>query len=210
MENLKTLITATMEAVKHQSASVPVKEPNPAEIAQSAKLMIDNGYMPYHQKAFEELAKVRLQTNNGILLTGNAGTGKTHFFKCLYNNKYIKNTNEILKIYKSCKEINGLFWFDLLRVYEGRSWESDLIIDDLGQEPAMNDYGTKIEVLEALICHRYTDWQRGGALTHITTNLTGAELDKRYTRRVTDRLAEMCHIIKFDGQSLRTAKGRGI
>lgn len=79
----------------------------------------------------------------------------------------------------------------------------DLTIDDLGSEPVSVTYGQREEVMATVLADRYEHWQRHGRVTRITTNLDGRALDARYGRRVTDRLAECCVIVRFAGPSAR-------
>jgi hypothetical protein len=69
--------------------------------------------------------------------------------------------------------------------------------DDLGAESMGNNYGKRefmIDILEG----RYDNPQcRGGAKTHIITNLTLDQIAKRYGPRVLDRLRQLFNLIEF-------------
>jgi DNA replication protein DnaC len=78
-----------------------------------------------------------------------------------------------------------------------------LAIDDLGDEPTANRYGTKEETLSRVICDRYEVFCRHRVPTFISTNMTPAEIHNRYGARVADRIREMCWTINLVGESIR-------
>lgn len=73
------------------------------------------------------------------------------------------------------------------------------IIDELGVESMVNDYGEKFEGFNRVInaAERYL------RPLSISTNLTKEELLLRYGERTFDRLSHLCLIVKFKGESLR-------
>jgi len=75
----------------------------------------------------------------------------------------------------------------------------------VGTEPAGVSFGTREEVIGRVLADRYRHWKRWGreARTYITTNLALPALQERYGRRVTDRLAEMCAMVRFEADSVR-------
>ena len=71
------------------------------------------------------------------------------------------------------------------------------------RRPSVKNKGVK-SVITAYDCI-YERYRSGLALkTHISTNLTFTELAERYGIPIADRLKEMCTIIEFKGESLRT------
>lgn len=73
------------------------------------------------------------------------------------------------------------------------------IIDELGVEPLINDYGEKFEGFNRVInaAERYL------RPLFISTNLTKEQLLRRYGERTFDRLMHLCRIVEFRGESLR-------
>lgn len=73
------------------------------------------------------------------------------------------------------------------------------IIDELGVEPLINDYGEKYEGFNRIInaAERYL------RPLFISTNLTEEQLLQRYGERTFDRLTRLCRIVEFCGESLR-------
>lgn len=183
-------------------------EPTETELARAAVSMIDAKYLPYEQNTFKALAKwlARYQQGHkhGLLLCGNVGTGKTYFMQSCLRIRTIIRAGRFVDVWRDNKGIlDNRFWYESINVFEGESWVRNIIIDELGQEPICNLYGTVSEVLEEVLSQRYLDWQKTRALTLITSNLNPSQLNNRYGSRVTDRLREMCDLIEFTGTSLR-------
>ncbi|MEI3541180.1 MAG: hypothetical protein V8Q45_12660 [Alistipes onderdonkii] len=79
------------------------------------------------------------------------------------------------------------------------AWTQFPIIDELGVESLVNNYGEKSEGFNRVInaAERYL------RPLFISTNLTKEELLGRYGERTFDRLSHLCQIVKFNGESLR-------
>ncbi len=73
------------------------------------------------------------------------------------------------------------------------------IIDELGVEPLVNDYGEKYEGFNRII----NAAERYFRPLFVSTNLTKQELLNRYGERTLDRLQHLCRIVEFKGESLR-------
>lgn len=73
------------------------------------------------------------------------------------------------------------------------------IIDELGVEPLVNDYGEKYEGFNRIInaAERYL------RPLFLSTNLTKEQLLLRYGERTFDRLTRLCRVVQFRGESLR-------
>ena len=74
-----------------------------------------------------------------------------------------------------------------------------LIIDELGVEMQVNDYGEKCEGFNLVI----NAAERYNRPMFITTNLTEEQILARYGERTLDRLGHLCKTVKFTGESLR-------
>jgi DNA replication protein DnaC len=73
------------------------------------------------------------------------------------------------------------------------------IIDELGVEMQVNDYGEKCEGFNLVI----NAAERYNRPMFITTNLTEEQILARYGERTLDRLGHLCKTVKFTGESLR-------
>jgi hypothetical protein len=117
-------------------------------------------------------------------------------------------SGDVVSAYKREQDYTEAFWSAVCAsepAWWGRGDKPEcLYVDDVGQEPVCMSYGERTEVLDAFFCRVYRGWQDHGVLLHFTSNLTPAEMDARYGRRVTDRLREMCYCLELNGGSLRS------
>lgn len=141
--------------------------------------------------------------NVGILFYGDVGTGKTFFAACIANELINRGTpvlmtNITLLISAMSKNYEEKKTEILRRI----SNIPLLILDDVGVE---RDTTFGYEKVQEIIDTRY----RSGKPLIVTTNLSPSELkepkDMRY-KRVYDRILEMCHPIKVNGDSRRQEK----
>lgn len=85
----------------------------------------------------------------------------------------------------------------------GQQYVPDLVIDDVGSEPAVRSYGTPVDVVPVVVDAREALWKRCGARLHISTNLTRDEMLARYGERTVSRLQGLCVVVKVAGQDRR-------
>lgn len=79
---------------------------------------------------------------------------------------------------------------------------STIAFDELGREPMPTKYfGTELNVMQYVFQCRYEF--RNEVLTHVTTNLTTAEVQKNYGSYIADRINEMFNVIELKGSSRR-------
>ena len=73
------------------------------------------------------------------------------------------------------------------------------LIDELGVEPMMNNYGEKSEGFNQVlnVAERYH------RPVFISTNLSPEQIYERYGDRTMDRLTHLCRAVHFSGESLR-------
>lgn len=148
---------------------------------------------------FENCADYFLDTKGkGLALLGDYGTGKTFiisdFLRLLFYFKYRKIIRPIkaYDIVINCKSAADLYNQQFLKY-------SIIMIDELGNEPVFNDFGSKIEML-SLIIDKCEDENK---LLFLTSNRTVKEIEERYGKPIFDRIRELCEIKFFKGNSLR-------
>lgn len=208
--NLDAFIQQSMTEVE-KAPVAEAWEPTDEEMVERAGQLAKVGYRPFDPQAFRAVcrylaARKAKRTNMGLWLHGAAGTGKTMLLTVMLPEyKRLLPSWEVAQLYREHEGMTEGFWTAIgcdkafCRVED----PATLSIDDVGEEPVTVAYGQKVDVLAGVICEVYRMWQRQVAFLRITTNLTPAQLDARYGRRVTDRLREMCTAIEFRGQSNR-------
>ena len=148
----------------------------------------------------------------GLCIQGNIGTGKTLSIKlCQRIFKGIKITpaRHIIREYmvEGAKIIDGYGRESFAKGNHGGSDFTkpiNLCIDDLGLEEVNTKfYGNSANVISDILLDRYDTFITYGMLTHATTNLDSANMEKIYGSRVRDRLKEMMNQIVLIGESKR-------
>lgn len=152
-----------------------------------------------------------LSLKKGLLLMGGTGVGKTTLMQLFAKNPIcsyrIVECREIANDYAT----NGANVIDNYiedihpshqNPFRQDAW--GLCFDDLGTESMRKNFGNEANIMEEIILSRYS---RRNALinkTHITTNLTGNDIEERYGARVRSRMREMFNVIEFvDAKDMR-------
>lgn len=159
---------------------------------------IASGYINKFSKMKEE--------NQGMLLYGEPGNGKTYFSACIANellNKYIPvicvgAIALIERISQSQRTWGDEGIFTVLNSLENADL---LIIDDLGTE-ADNKW-TRAMMYQVIEKRNSTELP-----IIITTNIGINELKERYDDRTYSRLSAMCSFIRNTGQDIRKIQGK--
>ena len=141
----------------------------------------------------------------GLMFCGLCGNGKTTWAKAL----------QLLASGLNLKNpINNLYYVfplwnakDLAMRSKGNynDWRTVMryqlmIVDDLGTEPReVMEFGNVYTPLIDLITTRYEEQ----LYTIFTTNLTPAQLEEKYGKRIVDRLNEMVEKVVFENESFR-------
>ena len=73
------------------------------------------------------------------------------------------------------------------------------MLDDIGVEADINDYGTKRLAFDEIIDNA----EKTGNLLVITSNLSGEQLLAKYGERATERIKSTTKRILFTGESMR-------
>jgi len=195
----------------------PPPKPQPKTIEQNmadiTERLTNAGYDNRHQADFDKLvlafANILSINGRGAVISGSVGCGKTMAIKA------ITRTNSVTECFNSVA-LNYLsmadqehYHHDLIRKGE------DLILDDIGSEDIVNNYGNKQNIIADFICNwhaYYTDRLRKDHAKRlfITTNLPITSNDKgvvtlisKYGLRVVDRLAEICDFVEMTGTTNR-------
>ena len=148
------------------------------------KTFKDFYYLPEYDKVVDWLNDNK---SKGLLLAGNVGRGKSVIlngvipiiYKAVYN---VELKPEIAK-----------------KITEVKTTRYSCVIDDIGTEEIIKDYGNRIDPVEYLI----SDCEDNARLLILSTNLNDANLKKRYGVRVVDRINRLCRLIIFQGKSFR-------
>lgn len=154
----------------------------------------------------------KVSTEKGILIMGNTGRGKTLLTKAFAQNpknSYIVINAKIIRddyknkenAQKSCGiESTNHYAGEFKRLGKSMFNQSvyNLCIDDFGVEETTNMYGNKEEPVLDVLMKRLEE----GLITHVTTNLTFEEIEKRYGSRLVSRLHEQMNILYFSADTI--------
>lgn len=122
----------------------------------------------------------------GLLLGGDNGRGKSAILGGVIPLIFLAKFNKI---------VNTMPATELHKVKA--KW--CISIDDVGTEPIVNDYGTKIDAVQLAVSHAEDRIK----LLFISSNLDKNDLINRYGIRVWDRIRRLCKPVIFRGESLR-------
>ncbi len=159
----------------------------------------------YFIQDHQTCAKMGIDTNKGLLLSGPVGCGKTSLMKLLPYLAPHKTNYEIIPTRNIVFNFNAA-GFEVLEKYNDTK---NYCFDDLGVEPTGCHYTKECNVMGEILLSRYDIYKNERApvlslskgKTHITTNLNAEELEARYGSRVRSRLREMFNLISFDQTS---------
>lgn len=194
---------------KQKGSSGMDNEKYEAKKAEFTEKLPERGFQNKHELIFtatvELLAKAWCdQYPKGICFCGGTGTGKTTAAKIIagYLNKLESGYNKFYSAYEICYEFKKLgknksAWYQMINK------DCHLVIDDLGTEMKVNDFGNTGELMEEVIDIRYRRFIDYGHITVFTTNLTRNEIVSRYTNRIYSRICEMCVLVNAAGSDLR-------
>ena len=188
--------------VREIAETTPTPEPSPELVAKAGAYLERRGWTRSvageADFAAASLALARCSVQRlGIFAFGRYGCGKTALMRAikpLFRPVHFVPLND--------PEIAALM--------DEPEWNADAIrcsvmLDDLGAESAVTDYGIKRETAAEFVVRYH---QRGRARLFITTNLTGEEIAERYTARLTSRIKELCIPLHLKGADKRRwAKG---
>jgi len=156
----------------------------------------------------------------GLAIVGDTGRGKTFGLRLLaklfgwrwYDAQDLVDTWQKLGV----KDRADL-WKDLRGYKCSTSWPDgyqhcwkDIVIDDIGTEPTLNDFGTKLEVMEQILNKRVKEYENNQAFTFFTFNLvqedeplTDKSIQGRYGKRFLSRLNQCCYVVNLKGNDRR-------
>lgn len=136
--------------------------------------------------------------NNGLLLWGNTGNGKTFAAACIANELIDRGIPAMITSFPRILNAG----YDKQEIIEQVHYYPLMVIDDLGAERS-SEYA--METVYTVIDERY----KAKKPLIVTTNLTLDDLcrpkDMTY-QRIYDRILEMCTPLVFKGDSLRRDK----
>lgn len=206
----------TMDQIKAEIAPKPKNiEVSDIEIIKKleeiTETLQDQNIMPPNIKIGTALIQFLAETKlgireKGLFLVGDVGTGKTVALKIINNARgydFLKS-HKITEDSKS-HEHSSQFIKELLRRYSGDT-NKNIIIDDLGDELTMNNYGIKSEFMSEVIRYRHETFLSRGDLTLISSNMSQAKFIDRYGERIYSRIKQMCEVVVCNGDDLRVKK----
>lgn len=141
----------------------------------------------------------------GLLLIGDCGRGKSVIATCLVPvllgmknlHTYPVHADDFNKPYPFAASTMGMDPKMTCLDYLTRCPYP--VIDELGVEPMINDYGERYEGFNRVI----NTAERYFRPVFVSTNLSKDEMLNRYGERTLDRLRHLCRIVEFKGESLR-------
>lgn len=150
----------------------------------------------------ETAAAKGLSLRKGILLTGPVGCGKTSLMTLL---RLVLPPGERYRVL-SCRQVSYAFQqkgYEVIGRYSTGAGSKPAVycFDDLGTEHVQRHYGNPCNVLGEILLSRYDLFISSGLKTHLTSNLTSAEIEQIYGVRVRSRMREMFNLVSFPGNA---------
>ena len=152
--------------------------------------LVDKTFTKYkHLPEYDEVIKWLSDTEGkGLFLIGNCGRGKSVIITGIIPLIFNAKKGKILKPIPARK---------LHTITEYKT--PFIVVDDIGTEEIVNDYGTKIDAVENAIFEAEDDLK----LLLLTSNLDASAIKQRYGDRIYDRIRRLCKVVFMKGDSLR-------
>ena len=149
---------------------------------------------------YDQIVDWMVNTNDkGLMLIGDCGRGKSLILNYVLPVLFRMHDRTVRPVH--AQDLGRVFPNSIVtETYLDRLLRTNYpIIDEVGVEPMMNDYGEKTEGLNMIL----NAAERYHRPVFISTNLTELQLLDRYGERTVDRLAHLCRTVHFKGDSLR-------
>ena len=156
----------------------------------------------YFIRDFEACAKLNIDPNKGILLSGPVGCGKTSLMKLLRNIVPHQKSYELIPARNITFAFNNI-GYKTIQEYGNSNF---YCFDDLGVETTGRHFGKDCNVMGEILLSRYDLFLQRKIRTHATTNLNAQELEERYGSRVRSRMRQLFNLIAFDKESVDKRK----
>jgi DNA replication protein DnaC len=140
-------------------------------------------------------------TSKGGIIMGNKGVGKT-----LNMDIFATINTNMLKVNTECYEVGEIERQYRIKGAVFLEHLEDLpclVINDMGIEQDLNDFGTLRNVIADIMYLRYRKFQKNRYKTYCTTNLKWDKIQAKYGERLSDRFKEMFNRIEILGESKR-------
>lgn len=144
-------------------------------------------WLPEYDKVAEYLSNNK---GKGLLCYGNCGRGKTLLCRHVIIPILYHVLNRVTYYYDASEMNKSIDAIKRTRY---------AVIDDIGIEGIAVDYGERRMAVPEIVDNA----EKNGNLLILTTNLSFDEMNEKYGTRTMDRLASVCHAIRFKGESLR-------
>jgi len=186
MVNIELSTSSTKEKVdKYSEYCIVTTMPDGQKVR---GLIYDDG----NTEGLNQIFEIFDTRQRGAIVFGGTGSGKTLIFSMLQ--RVVPKNDLRFFVKRNVLEIVTEFNKNGHEVFS-KFEDKNVLFDDLGTEDKGIHYGDKIEVMEKFIQLRYDLFISRGLITHITTNLTTAEILNRYGARCVSRLKEMTDIV---------------
>ena len=157
----------------------------------------------------ENIRRLGMQANKGILLSGPVGCGKTTLMTLV--SQFCSKEKQYNFV--SAREVTIRFareGYGIIDRYSTQSYRFSNVgyqpvvycFDDLGTDRPIQYFGNECNVMGEILLGRYDHFVKKGMLTHATTNLSATELEKLYGNRLRSRMREMFNLVSFPENSV--------
>lgn len=151
----------------------------------------------YFIRDFDACAKLNIDPNKGILLSGPVGCGKTSLMKLLRHIVPHQKSYELIPARNITFAFNNI-GYKTIQEYGNSNF---YCFDDLGVETTGRHFGKDCNVMGEILLSRYDLFLQRKIRTNATTNLNAQELEERYGNRVRSRMRQLFNLIAFDRES---------